>query len=82
MSQKGFALVPLIIVLLLIVAGIGYFLISKGMIKNPLQSSFSNADLGSQIFQKVQNSSDEGAPDTNPFAKANPFKGVYKNPFE
>lgn len=52
------------------------------MIKNPLQSSFSNADLGSQIFQKVQNSSDEGAPDTNPFAKANPFKGVYKNPFE
>lgn len=81
MSQRGnIALVSLIA--LLLVVGVVFFLISKGIVKNPLQGSFSNSNLGSQIFKEIQNSSGDKVGDTNPFAKVNPFKGVYKNPFE
>lgn len=81
MYQRG-NIVLISLIVLLVVAGVVFFLISKGIIKNPLQSSFSNSNLGSQIFKEVQNSSGEKIPETNPFAKLNPFKGVYKNPFE
>lgn len=81
MYQKG-NIVLIVLIALLLIAGIAYFLISKGIIKNPLQSSFPNVDLGSQIFQKIQSPSGEKVTETNPFAKINPFKGVYKNPFE
>lgn len=82
MSRKGnIALIPLIIIIL-IVAGAVFFLVFKGVIKNPLQKSSPNSNLGSQIFEKTQNPLEEKLPETNPFAKINPFKGVYKNPFE
>jgi len=81
-SQKGnIALIPLIIIIL-VVAGVVFFLISKGIIKNPLQKSPPNSSLGSQIFEKTQNPLEDKIPQTNPFSKINPFKGVYKNPFE
>lgn len=83
MRQKGnIALIPLIIVLLL-VAGIAYFLISKGIIKNPLQKNSPNSNLGTQIFEKTQNPISGKIPETNPFAEVqtNPFKNIYPNPF-
>ncbi|MDP3973765.1 MAG: hypothetical protein Q8P92_02945 [Candidatus Daviesbacteria bacterium] len=80
-SQKGnIALILLII--LLVLAGVVFFLISKGIVKNPLQNSSPNSSLGAQIFEKTQNPIQDKIPETNPFAKVNPFKGVYKNPFE
>ena len=81
-SEVGnIALIPLIIIIL-VAAGVVFFLIFKGVIKNPLQSSSSNSNLGGQIFEKTQNPLEDKIPETNPFAKVNPFKGVYKNPFE
>ncbi|MBI3103560.1 hypothetical protein HYZ05_01340 [Candidatus Daviesbacteria bacterium] len=82
MRQKGnIDLIPLIMIIL-VVAGVVFFLIFKGVIKNPFQGSSANVNLGSQIFQKTQNQSQDTIPQTNPFAKVNPFKGVYKNPFD
>ena len=70
MSQKGnIALVPLIIILLLIVAGVAYFIGSKGNIKNPTAKQ--EVRLNTQYL--------------NPFEKethyVNPFD-EYKNPFD
>ena len=89
MRQKGppageagnIALIPLVIIIL-VAAGVVFLLIFKGVIKNPLQSSSPNSNLGSQIFEKTQNPLEDKIPETNPFAKVNPFKGVYKNPFD
>lgn len=61
-----FQKVLLILIILLLIAGIAYWLWQKPR---------SNSSLGSQIFKEAERSS-------NPFAKVNPFKGVYKNPFE
>ncbi len=69
-------------IVLLVLAGGVFFLISKGIVKNPLQKSSPNSSLGSQIFEKTQNPIQDKIPETNPFSKVNPFKGVYKNPFE
>ncbi|MBI4036570.1 hypothetical protein HY386_01690 [Candidatus Daviesbacteria bacterium] len=82
MHQKGnIALIPLIIVLLL-VAGIAYLLISKGIIKNPLQKSPANSNLGSQIFKKTQNPLQDKMPEVDTFqVKTNLFKDIYPNPF-
>ncbi|MBI4039280.1 hypothetical protein HY388_00440 [Candidatus Daviesbacteria bacterium] len=89
MCQKGppadeagkIVLVSLIIFLLVLVGAV-FILVFKGIIKNPLQNSSSNANLGSQIFEKTQNPVQDKIPETNPFTKVNPFKGVYKNPFQ
>ena len=67
MQQKGIALIPVIVslvLLVLVVAGIWWW------------QTKSASTLGSQIYQEVQ------SPQTNPFTKINPFKGVYQNPFE
>ncbi|MBI3109551.1 hypothetical protein HYZ06_00740 [Candidatus Daviesbacteria bacterium] len=83
MHQRGnIALIPLIIVTL-VVAGVVFFLIFKGVIKNPFQSSPSNSNLGAQIFEKTQNPLAGKIPETNPFAEVqtNPFKNIYPNPF-
>lgn len=83
MHQRGnIALVSLIV--LLLIAGIVYFLSSKGIIKNPLQKSSPNSSLGSQIFKKTQNPLEGKLPETNPFAavQTNPFKNIYPNPFD
>ena len=78
-SQKGnIALILLII--LLVLAGVVFFLISKGIIKNPLQKSSS---LGGQIFNKVQNPLQSKMPEVDAFqAETNPFKNIYPNPFD
>lgn len=81
MSQKG-NIVLISLILLLILAGGAFFLISKGIVKNPLQKSSSNTNLGAKIFEKTQNPIQDKIPETNPFSKVNPFKGAYKNPFE
>ena len=73
----------IIIVLVLILVGIGaYFLISSGKVSNPLTKKTQKTSLGEQIYNKVKNPLEDKLPETNPFAKVNPFKGVYKNPFE
>ncbi len=81
MSQRG-NIVLISLIILLILAGGVFFLISKGIVKNPLQKSSPNSSLGSQIFEKTKNPIQDKIPETNPFAKVNPFKGVYKNPFQ
>lgn len=81
MYQKGnIALIPVII--LLLVAGVAYFLISTGKLPNPLSKKGTTTSLGEQIYAKTQNPLEGKLPETNPFAKVNPFKGVYKNPFD
>lgn len=83
MPQKGnIALLPLII--LLIVGGILFFLISKGIAKNPLSQKGQSASLGGQIFNKAQNPISGKIPETNPLGatKINPFKNIYPNPFD
>ncbi|OGE29616.1 hypothetical protein A2867_02000 [Candidatus Daviesbacteria bacterium RIFCSPHIGHO2_01_FULL_40_11] len=80
MPNKGFAVLPIIIVIALIIGVGGYFLITSGKIPNPLNKN-TTTSLGGQIYQQTQNSV-SGLPETNPFSKVNPFKGVYKNPFQ
>lgn len=79
MSQKGhalsqskgtIALVPLIIILLLIVAGVAYFIGSKGNIKNPFQKQ-----------PKPQLKTEYKNPFEKESSYVNPFDG-YKNPFD
>lgn len=71
MHQKGaIALIPLIIILLLIIAGIAYFLISKGIIKNPVQKQ-----PEPQLKTEYQNPLKQDSQYLNPFDK-------YKNPFD
>ncbi len=74
--------IGIIIVLVLILAGGAYFLISTGKIANPLTKKTQNTSLGEQIYTKTKNPLEDKIPETNPFARVNPFKGVYKNPFE
>lgn len=81
MSQRG-NIILISLILILVLAGGGFFLISKGIIKNPLQKSSPNSSLGTKIFEKTQNPIQDKIPETNPFSKVNPFKGVYKNPFQ
>lgn len=72
----------IIIVLVLILAGGGvYFLINSGKIPGAGKKA-QITSLGEQIYTKTKNPLQDKLPETNPFAKVNPFKGVYKNPFE
>lgn len=83
MHQRGnIALILLII--LFVLAGAVFSLVSKGIIKNPLQKSSPNSSLGTQIFEKTQNPLEGKLPETNPLAevKTNPFKNIYPNPFD
>lgn len=78
MSKKGppageagnITLIPLIIILLLIVAGVAYFLISKGTIKNPLQKQ-----PEPQLKTEYKNPFEKESQYLNPFDE-------YKNPFD
>ena len=75
LKDKGnVAVPPLIIAVIVIVLGIvlGYWLWRQN----------STSNLGSQIFKQAQKNPSGNIPETNPFTKVNPFKGVYKNPFE
>lgn len=74
-KQKGNISLPIIITLIIIIlVALGFWFWQKGFI--------GKQDLGSQLFKEIQNSSADKIPETNPFAKVNPFKGVYNNPFE
>lgn len=64
----------IVVVIIIILLALGFWFWQKGFT--------GKQDLGSQIFKEIQNPSGDKIPETNPFAKLNPFKGVYKNPFE
>ena len=81
MQQKGNIALILVIVLLL-VAGVAYFLITSGKLPNPLNKKGATISLGEQIYTQPKNPLEDKIPETNPFVKVNPFKGVYKNPFQ
>lgn len=73
-KDKGIAAVPLLVVaIIIVILVLGYWFWRE-------KSALS---LGSQIFKKIpKDTVSVKIPQTNPFAKVNPFKGVYKNPFE
>ena len=70
----------IVLVLILVVGGF-YILISTGKVPNPFSKKPATS-LGEQIYAQTQNPLEDKLPQTNPFAKVNPFKGVYKNPFQ
>ncbi|MBI2430603.1 MAG: hypothetical protein HYV39_01145 [Candidatus Levybacteria bacterium] len=71
--------IAVIIALILILGGGIYVFLNDGKI--PGIDKKSQTSLGEQIYNQ-QNPLGDKAPDANPFSKINPFKGVYKNPFE
>lgn len=75
MRRKRDLLIPLL-VLLVLFGSVVVFLLVKGKFQKQ------KASLGEQIYEQVQNPISGKIPETNPFVKVNPFKGVYKNPFE
>ncbi len=81
MSQKG-NITLILLIILLIAVGVAYFLITSGKISNPLSKKGVTTSLGEQIYTQTKNPLEDKIPQTNPFAKVNPFKGVYKNPFQ
>lgn len=73
--QKGNITLPIIITLIIIIlAAAAFWFWQKRFI--------GKQDLGSQLFKATQKPISDKIPETNPFAKVNPFKGVYKNPFQ
>lgn len=70
----------LLILALAIVVAFLYYLILVDKIPNPLAKK--PLSLGEQIYTKTQNPLEDKIPETNPFTKVNPFKDVYKNPFD
>ena len=76
--NKPKTIIIAIAVVLVIVAGVGFWYWSKSK-----QSSKEAPSLGSEIFDKTQNSLEGQVPDTNPFKdQKNPLDAIYKNPFE
>ncbi|TSC88330.1 MAG: hypothetical protein G01um10147_235 [Microgenomates group bacterium Gr01-1014_7] len=69
-------------ILLIIVIGVVYFFVSSGKIPNPLSKKSEDPSLGEQIYTQTKNPLEGKLPESNPFSKVNPFKGVYKNPFQ
>ncbi len=70
-----------IFILLILLAGGFYLLVSTGKIPNLFNKNKATS-LGEQIYNQTKNPLEDKIPETNPFSKVNPFKGVYKNPFE
>lgn len=70
----------LLILTVVVIAAFLYYLLSVGKIPNPFVKKAPS--LGEQIYVKTQNPLEGKIPETNPFSKVNPFKGVYKNPFQ
>ncbi|MBI2017611.1 hypothetical protein HYS92_01025 [Candidatus Daviesbacteria bacterium] len=68
------------LVLIFILGGGIYVFLNSGKIPGIGKKSQASS-LGEQIYNQ-QNPLGEKAPEVNPFSKINPFKGVYKNPFE
>ena len=76
---------PLIIigaVVVLVGAGLGFWFWSKSK-QAPVSQTQEAPTLGSQIFEKTQNTLEGKVPDANPFKnQKNPLDVIYKNPFE
>lgn len=83
----------MIIVVLVITAGVGFWYWSQGKAAAPkttiapfsdLSPAEAKDTLGGQILGKTQNPLEGELPPINPFEKTetNPLKNVYKNPFE
>ncbi|MBI2040037.1 hypothetical protein HYT18_03115 [Candidatus Microgenomates bacterium] len=68
------------LVLILILGGGIYVFLNSGKIPGIGKKSQASS-LGEQIYNQ-QNPLEDKLLETNPFAKVNPFKGVYKNPFQ
>ena len=66
------------VIVLLAAGGVGFWYWSKGK-----QAQEEVPTLGSEIFDKTQNSLEGQVPDANPFKdQKNPLDTIYKNPFE
>lgn len=76
-TQTGFSWV--IVLIVVAIGAIIYVLKPWNKLNLPFLSK--TPDLGAKIYQQTQNPVSR-LPQTNPFSKVNPFKGVYKNPFE
>ncbi|MBI2196918.1 hypothetical protein HYU45_04910 [Candidatus Daviesbacteria bacterium] len=72
--------IAIIVALILILGGGAYVFLNSGKIPGIGKKSQAPS-LGEQIYNQ-QNPLGDKLPETNPFAKVNPFKGVYKNPFQ
>ena len=75
----------LMVVIILVVASVGYFLVYKPTVKREtatiqLLAAIENPDLGSQIFEKAQNPISGELPETVA-SVPNPLAGIYQNPF-
>lgn len=77
-TEAGFS--RIIILLIVVLLGVAVYVL-KPWSKLNLPFLSKTPDLGAKIYQQTQNPV-IGLPETNPFSKINPFKGVYKNPFE
>ena len=74
--------VLIITLILILLAGGVYFLITSGRIPNPLSKKTTGTSLGEQIYQQTKNPVKVKIPETNPFAvETNPIKAIYPNPF-
>ena len=76
-TETGFSWIIILIVVL--IGAVVYVLKPWNKLNLPFLSK--TPDLGAKIYQQSQNPV-SNLPETNPFSKVNPFKGVYKNPFE
>jgi len=73
------ALIIIGVIAVLLVAAGGYWYWSK----SKQAPSEEGSSLGSEIFDKTQNSLGGQVPDTNPFKdQKNPLDSLYQNPFE
>ncbi len=77
-TERGFNWISILLIVALIGAAV-YFLKPWNNLNLPFLSK--TPDIGAKIYQQTQNPV-SNLPETNPFSKVNPFKGVYKNPFE
>jgi len=67
-----------IVVIILVAAGFGFWYWSKNK-----QAPKEIPSLGSQIFDKTQNTLKGQMPDVNPFKdQKNPLDAIYQNPFK
>ncbi len=77
-TEAGFHWIRVLLIMAFLGVAI-YFLKPWNKLNLPFLSK--TPDLGTKIYQQSQNPV-KGLPQTNPFTRVNPFKGVYKNPFE
>jgi len=74
-NNPKFLIIVGIIISLLVIGGVGFWYWSKNKQEAP--------SLGSQIFEKTQNTLEGQVPGANPFKdQKNPLDAIYQNPFE